>query len=93
MHPTRYPTDASRVGLVGTLLTSTILSWFAPLLETNSPLLNNFEEFIKELKACFGDTDSARTAINKIRILREEHQHMHPIFVLLQEIFLGMNKP
>ena len=33
MHPTRYPTDASRVDLVGTLLTSTTLSWFALELE------------------------------------------------------------
>ena len=74
MHPTRYPTDSSRVGLVGTLLTGTALSWFAPLLESNSPLLNNFDEFIKEFKACFGDTDSVRTAINKIRTLRQGDQ-------------------
>ena len=74
MHPMRYPTDSSRVGLVGTLLTGTTLSWFAPLLEANSPLLNNFEEFIKEFKACFGDTDSVRTAINKIRTLRQGDQ-------------------
>ena len=71
MHPSRYPTDASRVGLVGTLLSGTALAWFAPLLEKNSPLLNNFEEFISEFKACFGDTDSIRTAINKIRRLRQ----------------------
>ena len=32
MHPSRYPTDASRVGLVGTLLSGTALAWFAPLL-------------------------------------------------------------
>ena len=69
MHPSRYPTDASRVGLVGTLLSGTALAWFAPLLEKNSPLLNNFEEFISEFKACFGDTDSIRTTINKIRRL------------------------
>ena len=74
MHSTRYPTDSSRVGLVGTLLTGTTLSWFAPLLEANSPLLNNFEEFIKEFKACFGDTDSVRTTINKIRTLRQGDQ-------------------
>ena len=61
MHPMRYPADSSQVGLVGTLLTGTALSLFAPLLEANSPLLNNFEEFIKEFKACFGDTDSVRT--------------------------------
>ena len=74
MHPTRYPTDASRVGLVGSLLSGIALSWFAPLLETNSPLLHNFEEFVKEFKACFGDTDGARTTINKIRTLRQGDQ-------------------
>ena len=71
MHPSRYPTDASRVGLVGTLLSGTTLAWFAPLLEQESPLLNNFEEFISEFKACFGDTDSVRMTINKIERLRQ----------------------
>ena len=70
-HPSRYLTDASRVGSVGTLLSDTTLPWFIPLLEQISPLLNNFEEFINEFKACFGDTDSVRMAINKIRRLRQ----------------------
>ena len=69
MHPSRYPTDASRVGLVGTLLSGTTLAWFAPLLEKKSPLLNNFENFISEFKASFKDTDSVKTAINKIQRL------------------------
>ena len=73
-HPTRYLTDASRVRLVCTLLTGIALSLFAPLPETNSPLLNNFEEFIKEFKACAGDTDGARTTINKIRTLHQGNQ-------------------
>ena len=68
MHPSRYPTDASRVGLVGTLLSGTAFAWFTPLLEKDSPLLNNFEEFIScNFNACYGDTDNVRTAINKIR--------------------------
>ena len=71
MHPARYPTQASRVGLVGTLLSGSTLSWFAPLLEQKSPLLEDFEAFIEEFKACFGDTDSVRTTINKIRRLRQ----------------------
>ena len=71
MHPNRYPTDTSRVGLVGTLLTGTALSWFAPLLEKGSPVLQDFDAFIKEFQACFGDTDSVRTTINKIRRLRQ----------------------
>ena len=67
MHPSRYPTDVSRVGLVGTLLSGSALAWFTPLLEKESPLLNNYEEFLREFKACFGDTDNIRTTINKIR--------------------------
>ena len=70
MHPSQYPTDASRVGLVGTLLSGSTLAWFTPLLK-ESPLLNNFKEFLSEFKACFGDTDSIRTTINKIRRLRQ----------------------
>ena len=53
MHRTNYPTDASRVGLVGSLLSGSAISWFAPLLEKTSPLLSNFEEFIKDFQACF----------------------------------------
>ena len=71
MHPSRYPADASRVGLVGTLLSGTTLAWFAPLLEQESPLLNNFVEFISDFKSCFGDIHSVRTTINKIRRLRQ----------------------
>ena len=67
LHPSRYPTDVARVGLVGTLLTGTALVWFAPLLERHSPLLEDFEGFINEFQANFGETDSMRTAINKIR--------------------------
>ena len=67
MHPSQYPTDVLQVGLVGTLLSGSALAWFALLLEKESPLLNNFEEFLNEFKACFGDTDNIRTAINKIR--------------------------
>ena len=71
MHPSRYPTDASRIVLIGTLLSGSALAWFAPLLEKQSPLLNNYEDFISKFKASFGDTDSIRTAINKIRQLRQ----------------------
>ena len=59
------------MGLVGTLLSGSALAWFTPLLEKEYPLLNNFEEFLSEFKACFGDTDNIRTTINKIRRLRQ----------------------
>ena len=67
MHPNIYPTDTMRVGLVGTLLLETTLTWFAPLLEKKSSLLQDFEGFINlRISAKFEDTDSVRTAINKI---------------------------
>ena len=59
------------MGFIGTLLRGTLLAWFAPLLEKESPLLNNLKEFISEFKAYFGDITSVRTSINKIQILRQ----------------------
>ena len=59
------------MGLVGTLLTSTALAWFAPLLEKHSPLLEDSGGFIKEFQASFGDIDNMRKTINKIRQLRQ----------------------
>ena len=85
MHPSRNPTDVSRVGLVGTLLSGTTLAWFAPLLEKGSPLLSNFKEFISEFKACFGDYDSIRMTINRIRRL---HQGDHPASVYAMDFRL-----
>ena len=71
MHPTRYPTNASRVGLIGTLLSGTTLAWFAPLLEKESSLLGNFEEPIMDFKAYFRDINSVGTTINKLLRLRQ----------------------
>jgi hypothetical protein len=39
LHPHRSFDDSTRVGFVGTLLTGTTAAWFAPILETSSPLL------------------------------------------------------
>src|SRR3954468_22217055 len=43
-----YPTDADKIGLIGTLLKGPALAWFAPLLETSSPLLNDLAAFGRE---------------------------------------------
>ena len=55
MHSNRYPSNASRVRLEGTLLRGIKVSCFAPLLEKESPISNSFVDFIEELKAYFGD--------------------------------------
>ena len=71
LQPERYPTEESKVGLVGTLLTGSALSWFAPLFERRSPILGNFERFLEALTEAFGEHDKARVALNKIYALRQ----------------------
>ena len=57
LQPQRYANDFSRVGLVGTLLSGPDQAWFAPLIETSFPLLENFTAFIEELEVTFGKID------------------------------------
>ncbi len=47
LHPHGYPTCLVQVGLIGTLLSNMALVWFALLLKHQSPLLNEFETFLK----------------------------------------------
>ena len=66
LQPEQYPDGLTQVGLLGTLLTGSALSWFAPLLEQNSPLLSDLDAFLDDFESAFGDSDKARTAANKI---------------------------
>jgi hypothetical protein len=70
LHPRRYFDDTTRVGFVGTLLTRTAAAWFAPILETSCPLLQDFNTFMAEFEAVFGDSDKAKTSANKLRRLQ-----------------------
>jgi len=71
LHPRRYFDDTTRVGFVGTLLTGIAATWFAPILETSSPLLQDFNAFMVEFEAVFGDNDKAKTLANKLRHLQQ----------------------
>jgi len=71
LHPCRYFDDTTRVGFVGTLLTGTAIAWFPPILETSSPLLQDFNAFMAEFEAVFGDSDKARTSANKMCRLQQ----------------------
>jgi len=71
LHPRRYFDDTTLVGFIGTLLTGTAVAWFAPILETSSPLLQDFNTFMAEFEAVFGDNDKARTSANKLRCLQQ----------------------
>jgi hypothetical protein len=71
MQPLRYPIEETQVGLIGTLLSGTALSWFSPLVEKDSPLLQDFGGFLEEFTNTFGETDKERTATKKIRSLQQ----------------------
>jgi len=57
LHPHHYPNCPAKVGFVGTLLLGTTLTWFAPLLEQQPPLLNDLKVFVEEFSTTFGDFD------------------------------------
>jgi hypothetical protein len=71
LHPRRYFDDTTCVGFIGTLLTGTVAAWFAPILETSSPFLQDFNAFMAEFEVVFGDSDKARTLANKLRRLQQ----------------------
>jgi hypothetical protein len=56
-----------QVELISTLLSSTTFVWFTPLLEHQSPLLNDFEAFLEEFNATFGDLNKECISNIKIR--------------------------
>ena len=59
------------IALIGTLLSGTTLAWFSPLLEKYSPLLNDFEGFIEEFTACFGEVHKRKIADFEIKTLSQ----------------------
>ena len=56
---------------MSTLLSSPSQAWFAPLVETSSPLLEDFPAFLTELEARFGETDQRRTTLTKLYALEQ----------------------
>jgi hypothetical protein len=66
-----YPDGFTQVAFIGTLLSGNARSWFASLLEKDSPILYNLEAFMERLTATFGDSDQERVAEKKIQNLRQ----------------------
>jgi hypothetical protein len=66
LHQHCYLDEQTQVGLIGTLLSNTTLTWFAPLLEQQSPHINDFETFLGEFGASFSDLKKNCTTISKL---------------------------
>ena len=71
LYPFRYPDGFTQVAFIGTLLSGNARSWFAPLLEKDSPILYNLEAFMERFTAAFGDSDREGVAERKIQNLRQ----------------------
>ncbi len=71
LQPHKYATEETQVGLIGSLLTGTALSWFSSLLEKDFPLLANLDQFLEEFNKTFGERDRALIAITKLRTLQQ----------------------
>jgi hypothetical protein len=66
LQPHRYATEETQVGLIRSLLTGTALSWFSSLLEKDSPLLADLDQFLEEFNRTFGERDRALIATTKL---------------------------
>ncbi len=58
LQPHRYATEETQVGLIGSLLIRTALSWFSSLLEKDSPLLADLDQFLEKFSRTFGERSS-----------------------------------
>jgi len=71
LQPGRYPTDIIKIQTIGTYLTGTAQAWMAPLVERQDHALLDFDAFINQMQAVFGDTDRTRSAESKLERLRQ----------------------
>jgi hypothetical protein len=69
LRPSRYPDDSTQVAFIGSLLLENALSWFAPFLEKNLPVLQNMAQHEALFTTAFGDSDRERVAETKMQNL------------------------
>src|SRR4051812_41685594 len=74
VHLFRYFSGREGGGLIGSLLTKAAQSWFTPLVEKNSPLLENYEEFLRQFEAIFREHDRSWVAAQKIRNMQQANR-------------------
>jgi hypothetical protein len=77
INPQRYPTDAVKIGTIGTLLTGNALTWFSPFLEKPmhyAECLSDYSKFKDLMDRTFADIDRVTIAATKIRKLSQGKQ-------------------
>ena len=70
--PNQFHDDSAKVRFLMSYMLGKPLEWVSLLRKNNSPLLNNYDDFVKELKSNFGDyTTQAVVANSKLCSLRQ----------------------
>jgi hypothetical protein len=86
LQPHRYATEETQVGLIGSLLSGTALSWFSSLLEKDSPLLADLDRFLDEFSRTFGERDRTLIATTKLRTLQQRSRPTSAYVVEFQQL-------
>ncbi|XP_029096659.1 retrotransposon Gag-like protein 3 isoform X2 [Monodon monoceros] len=72
-----YPTEAALVSFVGNRFSGEAGKWFQPLVDIQSPLLEQFESFIQVLQDTFDNPENMEDANHCIRKLCQGEDHVH----------------
>jgi hypothetical protein len=86
LQPHRYATEETQVGLIGSLLIGIALSWLSSLLEKDSPLLANLDQFLEEFSRTFGERDRALITTTKLRTLQQRSRPASAYVVEFQQL-------
>nr|KAF6492944.1 retrotransposon Gag like 3 [Molossus molossus] len=72
-----YPTEAALVSFVGNRFSGEAGRWFQPLVDIQSPLLEQFESFIQVLQDTFDNPENVEDANHRIRQLCQGEDPVH----------------
>ncbi|XP_057616543.1 retrotransposon Gag-like protein 3 isoform X2 [Chionomys nivalis] len=72
-----YPAEAALVSFVGSFFSGEAGRWFQPLADTQSPLLEQFERFIRALQDTFDDPENIEVATQGLPQLRQGESLVH----------------
>ncbi|XP_074179563.1 retrotransposon Gag-like protein 3 [Rhinolophus sinicus] len=85
-----YPTEAALVSFVGNRFSGEAGRWFQPLVDIQSPLLEQFESFIRVLQDTFDNPENMEDANHRIRQLCQGedpvHQYVTHFYLIAQEL-------
>ncbi len=91
LQPHKYTIEETQVGLIGSLLTETALSWFSSLLEKDSPLLADFDQFLEKFSRKFGERDRTLIVTTKLRTLQQQSRPNSAYIVEFQQLACDLN--